>query len=262
MNNTQENPLEVLKTFAGLLGLIAGLFSASGLLAVRAQLSGLGISSTAALSVDAYLQEGGRFIFSIVVHLIILTPPLYLLYVLFASVSLHLSKKDYNLNNPAWNLISIIIVSMINVFFMNSLLSHGAAFVAGQTPNIMGPEMILSLYGIELILLGNLIWFWMIWPKLKALSPESIWFRPLPLFAGIILTAQLVLFPTVFGRVAMIPKSFDEVEISDIKNNRKISGLFIYSDQGQYFIWKSESKTLMQVAKNNQQVLVFSTSKK
>ena len=238
-------------------------FTASGLLAIRAYLSGLGVPPVADLSVDGYLQQGGRFFFTLAAHLLIVGPAMYIIYALLGCVVNLFSRPGREVRWAVWTIVGLLILSVMGIGLLLFLLGRNPIFIPGHSSGVSEQAGGLGfLLTAEAIVISSIVWLYSVWPKLRFALQGIWWAQPLSILIMVMVGAQAVLVPTAFGRIAMLPKTLPYVTISNNKGEEQAKGLLVFSDKDNHFVWNNTSNRYVQVAKNNEQIVTYSSQRR
>ncbi|MCP4717393.1 MAG: hypothetical protein GY868_19900 [Deltaproteobacteria bacterium] len=247
----QGSPLDaVLKRTSAAFGLLSVVFSAAGFLAVRSSINGLGVPSQAALSLDEYLQFGGRFFFTVTVHMLPICAIVYLLYLLGLGCSKLLKQKR---SAAAGDLATSLVLAgfaLVSIFFELILLGREPVFQPGSTYSMAAHNIdLLILLMLEAVAAGTLIWFCIAWHRFRQRLSRPGPARPLPVIAGVLIVIQLLLLPVCFGRVAMVPEQLPEVRLQVKGSARATPGILVFSDANHHYLWLEDNHHMIQINK-------------
>jgi len=137
-NETETKQINLLKTTAGLISVIAVVFGAVGFLSIRSYINRLGVPANAELSVDGYLQYGGRVFFTLCVHLV----PVLLVIYLFRLLGAASAKKLRHIGaffQKYWLQVALICLLAAATFLAELLLLNPKPiFSPGERPSVSG----------------------------------------------------------------------------------------------------------------------------
>ena len=241
---SDDSKLEAVSKLLAGTGVAAGatLFTVTGFLATRAYLSALGIPEHAAISVNEYLQYGGRIIFVLAMQL----APLMALVLLAASPVLGFASRLADLSRRlTWACLVFVMIAALSVYLEFSLLASGPVFSNGRAHS-PGDALRFQLLAAEIMtavtFLAVMKWGAQLWSQTSAAHSQ----RALVLAVFLLAGTQVFLLPLCFGQVSMIPRSFDVVVLSRDKDQPALQGALVFSDSSAHFVFTSD-KNLVEV---------------
>lgn len=248
-----DSKLETVSKFLAGTGLAAGvtLLTSTGFLAVRSYLGALGIPEHAAISVNDYLQYGGRIVFVLALQI---APLMALLLLAALPVLCFLRPESKNPQRGTGLCVAIVLLAGVSIGVELYLLGDSSSnqwpvFAAGRV-RLVPSTMKLQLLAVEVltaaVLLALFYWGAGLWREYRSTPVRAA----LVLAAFLLASAQTLLLPLCFGQVFMIPKFYDLVVLSRGKDEPALQGALVFSDNAAHFVFTPE-KNLVEVPRGS-----------
>jgi hypothetical protein len=220
-----------------------------GFLSTRSYLSGLGLPEHTNLPLDGYIQYGGRFFFVLAVHLLPVGVSVGLLFLIGTVVAgwfpwLHkLSQSGHFI------CLVLIVVALATVLNELSSLEPDPVFSPGRVRNISG-DLRLRLFLIEVGATLTAVWLVRKFASLRQTYLSTFRQRALLTISLLCVLVELLLLPLCFGRIAMVPKSFDRVTLRRENEPMNLGGILVFSDADSHFLYTSDHN-LVEVSRHS-----------
>ena len=241
-NNIFE-PLSV----GAIVSAITGLLAASGFLATRSYINTLGLPSHVSVSVEAYIQYGGRFIFTAIIHMALAGFFVYLVSLLIRKIPLSkkISSKSY-----LWGI--FLCTAMLTIGLELFIISGTASqFEPGSALKLREISLmdISFLIFLELLVLAVILFSVELWRNIYKSELNGIFIRIKQLCFTMMSLSSVLLLPVVFAGIVMPADKYNHVEIM-LDEQKPIKGTHIFTDANDYYIWDQVSKQIIQVNKS------------
>ncbi len=250
---SEDSKLESISKFLTGTGAAAGatLLTTTGFLAVRSYLGALGIPEHTAISVNDYLQYGGRIVFVLALQI---APLMALLLLVAVPVVRFIRWPADNARRGTGLCIAVVILAGVSTGVELHLLGGTAAnpgpvFAAGRV-RVIPAVLKLQLLAVEIltaaVLLAMFNWGSRLWREYKTTPARSA----LLLAAFLLTSTQTLLLPLCFGQIFMVPRFFDLVVLSREKDEPPLQGVLVFSDNVAHFVFTPE-KNLVEVPRGS-----------
>jgi hypothetical protein len=230
---------EFAKQLASALSLLAATLTVAGFLAARSAINSLGLPAHAQISVDAYLQYGGRFVVGFTSHMLLIGLALYAL-VLLGRLARRLGLGPVK-PGPRLLALGIAVVAAVGLGLELLLVDTVASGSDGDLAMLMAIEALATLALLMLVRLSRV-----------AGAPGSPAGVPLPELSllWLMVGVQWMLLPMCFGRVSIAPREFPQVSLESTPGSVR-TGQLVYRDDSDYYL--RFSGELVQVARSSVQ---------
>lgn len=223
----------------------SALFLAAGFLAARAYLGTLGLPENIVIPVDGYIQYGGRFFVVLVTWLFPAVLFLTILFVLAAPVAGGMKRFPGDLHLSLGICLVVVGAELVAIVLELLSLRPDPVFLPGRVRDVP-PGLRLQLYAVEAMVVITVVL--LAWNFTRLRFEMAATFRRKGLFALALLLAltEVLLLPLCFGQIAMIPSSFDRVTLLRDKGEPPFTGILIFSDNSNYFLYAPD-RTIVQI---------------
>jgi hypothetical protein len=216
--------------------LATALFTVMGFLSTRSYLSGLGLPEHTNLPLDGYIQYGGRFFFVLAVHLLPVGVSVGLFFLIGTSLASWSASLQKLSQTGHFFCLVLIIVGLATILTELSSLEPDPIFFPGRVRNISG-DLRLRLFLIEVGGTLSVAWLVRKFASLWQGYRNTFLQRALLTISPLFVLVELLLLPLCFGRIAMVPKSFDRVTFRRENEPTNLAGILVFSDADSYFLY-------------------------
>lgn len=223
-------------------------FAALGFLATRAYINFLGLPVHVSIAAESYTQYGGRFAFTLVIHLAIAGSLLALALAVLGRVSLpsRLTRGPY----PWLGFFALVAATLLAELTMITATTR--VFIPGQTlppsPAASTRQMV-ALVGVEVLVL---LTCWVAARRAAANGGSSGLTRAYVLVLSL---ACVLLLPVVYAGTAMRDEAYRYVSLVG-EDGPIIGGVHAFTDQSDYYVWDDVDKRLVQIGRNSVTMVV------
>jgi len=229
--------------------LATALFTVMGFLSTRSYLSGLGLPEHTNLPLDGYIQYGGRFFFVLAVHLLPVSVSVGLLFLIGTTLATWLASLHKLSQTGHFVCFVLVIVALATVLIELSALEPDPVFSPGRVRNISG-DLRLRLFLTEIGAALTVAWlvrkFAGLWQGYRSTFLQ----RAILTISLLSVLVELLLLPLCFGRIAMVPKSFDRVTLRCESEQMNVGGILVFSDADSYFLFTVD-RNLVEVSRHS-----------
>lgn len=221
--------------------LATALFGAMGFLATRSYLNGLGVPEHAAIALDEYAQQGGRFFFTLAAQLL----PVSACTLIVLQVCRMLVRRSAWLRRVTasghFSCLVLAAIALATVVIELTCLPPDPVFAPGRILDVAG-DLRSRLFLIDAGLVTTVAllsrWFDFLWLHYR----DTFFKQFLVLTILLALLVEALLLPVCFGRTEIIPRSFARVSLLREKDQPTLSGILVFSGAESYFVFGDERK--------------------
>lgn len=230
----------VIKFLGALFPVATVVLGAAGFLSIRSFINGVGLPEHTALSVDDYLQYGGRVFFGLIFQFLPLSLFLALLEMARVRWRNQYPAAAERASRSVWPLLCIMVLALVAIFFETELLSSRPLFLPWSVRSHES-TMLLKKYFYLTEGLSALAGFWLFsgFPRNWQDSTRHDLRRPLLLLAAFVGSGAILLMVPCFGRIVMVPNEFSFVTVVR-KDAPQLKGMLVFSDKDNYFLYTSD----------------------
>jgi hypothetical protein len=227
----------VLKFLGALFPVATVVFGAVGFLSIRSFINGVGLPEHTALSVDDYLQYGGRVFFGLIFQFLPLSVLLALLGAAMGEWKNRSPAASEWVVRSVWAVLGIVILAGVSIFYETELLSSRPLFLPWS---VRSQESTLLLrrqfYLIEALSAATGFWLFAGFPQSWQDSARHPLRRALLFLGAFVVSAEILLLAPCFGRVVMVPNEFAVATVVR-KERPPLKGMLLFSDKDNYFLY-------------------------
>jgi hypothetical protein len=229
--------MRIIKYLGALIPVATLVFGAVGFLSIRSFTNGLGLPEHTTLSVDDYLQYGGRVFFGMIFQLLPLSVLLALLGAAVGEWKIRFPDISERAARSLWPLLGIVVLAGIAIFFETELLSSRPLFLPWSVRSFES-TLLLKRHFYLVETLAAVTGFWMFTAFLKSWhdSARHPVRRALLFLSAIMTSAGILLLVPCFGRIVMISDQF-AVTTMVRKDSSSLKGMLLFSDKDNYFLY-------------------------
>lgn len=224
--------------------LSTALFTAMGFLATRSYIGTLGLPDHVNLSVEGYLQHGARFFFVFAVHMLPMGFCAGMLFLAAAGLAKWWRPFGRLIESPAFICLILGGAALLTLGLELSLLDPDPVFAPDKVRYISGAARI-RLYLIEFGVAITLTWLAAQFSRFR-MARSTIALDVLRVLALLPVLVEILVLPLCFGRVAMMPDSFQRVSLRRDNEAANLEGILVYSDADDYYLY-TDRRRLTQV---------------
>ena len=215
----------------------AGILGGVGFLSIRSFVNGIGLPEHVTLSVDEYLQYGGRVFFGLIFQLLPLAAVLAAVVILFDLAVKHapfVSRiTDHFFLPPALALA----LASVGIYYETDLLSGRPLFLPWSVRDaLISRSLLHHFYFVEAACAVTGVWLFVgfasRWNNVAGSSSRKAFLS----FTLLAISSEILLLCPCFGRIAMIPDNFIRVVLQR-KEMKPVEGLLLFSDKDSYFLY-------------------------
>lgn len=225
-----------IKFLGGALPAATVMFGAVGFLSIRSFVNGIGLPEHASLSVDEYLQYGGRVFFSLIFQLLPLAALFAAILILFEHgkkrVSFFLKVSGHPYAPPLF----MLALAGVALYYESDLLASRPLFLPWS---VRDPHVSQTLknhfYLAEAASVVSGFWLFASFGERWRSSALHLQRRAVLFLAGVAVSSEILLLCPCFGRIVMVPDSFQRTAVRR-KDAQVLQGLLLFSDKDNYFL--------------------------
>jgi hypothetical protein len=236
----------------------SALFGAMGFLATRSYLTGLGLPEHTSIALDDYAQHGGRFFFALAAQFLPVSVCTALVILAFAAPLRRSARLRRWTESGHFICLFLAAASCFTIAVELHCLPPEAVFSPGRIRNV-GPELRDSLFLIDAGVLVTVAWlarsFGELWRDYRDTLAKRL-LVPILLLAVLV---EVLLLPLCFGRIQMIPRSFDRVTLVRDKDQLDLKGMLAFAGPESYFIF-NDDRMLVEVERRTVREIRYESS--
>lgn len=234
-NGTSSIGQTLVKQFATVLSLATAGLSVTGFLAARSAVNSLGLPAHVEISLDAYLQYGGRFVFAFLAHLLLIGAALYVLILLGRYARRFVPLRGPGPRTLAIGLAAVALTAIsLELLLIDTPPSFGPrpppAAAAGADRELALLLLIESLTVVAIAVLLR--------RPLRASNELALADRAGIVLLWLLVGVQVMLIPICFGKVSIAPQTFPRVSLG-MAGGTVEQGALVYRDDSDYYLWAS-----------------------
>jgi len=233
-------PSRVIKFLGTALPVVTVVFGAVGFLSIRSFINGLGLPEHTALSVDDYLQYGGRVFFALIFRLL---PLCLLLAILAAAAGEWKNRAPGGLERAVqslWVPLCILVLAGVALFYETEVLSSRALFLPWSVRNQESTLLLKRHFRlIEAVCTATGFWLFTGFPQGWRNSLRHPLRRALLFLSAFGVSAGILLLAPCFGQIVMVPDVFAVTTVLR-KEPPPLKGMLLFSDKDNYFLYTAD----------------------